>query len=241
MSIWNKILAWLVGVTALAFFYLAARTLETHAYWMKTAQSFQSAIKKLDKENETFLEGDSKAGQVGIRQASIELDTVLLERRRVWTNCEAKPRVGAADVNVTIDKPDPPGIAENTVLYAFEETPVDKRGRYLGEFKVTKAVGKDVTLTPTSILNARELDRLAVATKPWILYEVMPSDSRVAFAGLTNRRKPCCPPTRCRSISKTASPPTKTIRRSTLPTASMFRPPSRLPGSLRQRRGEPNR
>ena len=30
MSIWNKVLAGVIVVTALAFFYLAARTLRTH-------------------------------------------------------------------------------------------------------------------------------------------------------------------------------------------------------------------
>ena len=193
MSIWNKILAWFVGITALAFFYLAARTLQTHAYWKKTAQSFEQAIKKVDADNKKLLEGDPKAAQVGIRQINIELDKVLLDRRRVWTNCEAKARVGredgSAEVLVTIDRPDPPGIADNTVLYAFEETPVEKRGRYLGEFKVTKVAGKDVTLAPTSMLNTRELDRLAVAKQPWILYEIMPRDNHETLARLSGDQK----------------------------------------------------
>jgi hypothetical protein len=193
MSIWNKILAWFVGITALAFFYLAARTLQTHAYWKKTAQSFEQAIKKVDADNKKLLEGDPKAAQVGIRQINIELDKVLLDRRRVWTNCEAKARVGredgSAEVLVTIDRPDPPGIADNTVLYAFEETPVEKRGRYLGEFKVTKVAGKEVTLAPTSMLNTRELDRLAVAKQPWILYEIMPRDNHETLARLSDDQK----------------------------------------------------
>jgi hypothetical protein len=192
MSIWNKILVWFVGVAALAFFYLGARTLQTHAYWKKTAQKFEQAIAKVNADNKRLVDGDPAAGQMGIRQVNIELDKVLMDRRRVWTNCEAKARVGqngSAEVNVSIDKPDPSGIAENTVLYAFEETPVEKHGRYLGEFKVMKAAGKDVTLAPTSLLNARELDRLAVAKQPWVLYEIMPRDNHEAIARLSDDQK----------------------------------------------------
>ena len=191
MSIWNKVLAWMVAVTAVAFFYLAGRTLETHAYWQKTQRNFEQAIEKVQRNNVNLEEG--QPGQAGIRQVKLELASLLADRRRIWANCDPKVKAdrqnNTAEVTVTIDKPDPHGIAENTVLYAFQDAEVQKRGRYLGEFKVTKVAGKDATLVPASALTTPELDRLAVAKGPWVLYNVVPHDSHEAFADVSDENK----------------------------------------------------
>ena len=56
---------------------------------------------------------------------------------QVRSKVKLNPQDGTAEITVTIDHPDPNGIAENTVLYGFEEADVQSKGRYLGEFKVT--------------------------------------------------------------------------------------------------------
>ena len=123
------------------------------------------------------------------------MNKLLLDRRRAWFKCDPKVKLnredGTAEITVTIDQPDPHGIAENTVLYGFEEADVQKKGRYLGEFKVTKSDEKQktVVLVPTSPLSPREIDRLATAKRPWELYEVMPHDSHDVFASLSDEEK----------------------------------------------------
>lgn len=176
MSIWNKILVGLIGVASLAIFYMAARTLKTHQHWQELALKHERKIEQVQKENEQT--------QAGVRQLRLELNKLLLDRRRAWFKCDPKIQVNRADrtavATVIIDQPDPSGIAANTILYAFEEADVQKQGRYLGEFKVTKTdeKQKQVVLAPTSLLTARELDRLETAKRPWALYEVMPRDNR---------------------------------------------------------------
>ncbi len=212
MSIANKVLASLVAVTALVFFYLAARTLQTHVYWQKSVQNFEQALKKAKDKNEKLIDGEP--GKMGIRQVQMELDRLLLDRRRTWADCEPKVKIdrnaGTAEVTLTIEKPDPNGIADNTVLYAFDQAEVQKRGRYLGQFKVTKVAGKDVILVPTSALSTRELDRLAVAKQPWMLYEIMPQDSHEAFAGLSDEeKKAVLPPATLQEYLKDGKPAAK--------------------------------
>jgi hypothetical protein len=186
MSIWNKVLVWVIGVLSLPLFYLGARTLKTHQYWRELAIKHQRKIDDLQRQNRTLIDGGGGQGeqaQLGIRQRRIELSKLLLDRRRVWTQCDPKVAVsrdkGTAEVSVTLEQPNPHGIAKNTILYGFEEADAnakEKKGRYLGEFKVTKAdeKAKTVTLEPTLPLNPRELERLATAQKPWNLYEVLP-------------------------------------------------------------------
>lgn len=175
MSIWNKILVGLIGVASLALFYMAARTLKTHQHWRELALEHERKIAQ--------VRGEGEQTQVGIRQLRLELNKLLLDRRRAWFKCDPKVQVNPEDrtavIAVVTDQPDPSGIAENTILYAFEEADVRKQGRYLGEFKVTKTdeKQKQVVLAPTSLLRAREIDRLETAKRPWTLYEIMPRDN----------------------------------------------------------------
>ena len=164
MSIWNKILVWVIGVASVALFYMAARTLKTHQYWRELAQKYERKIEQVQEQNHMLLEGGENQGeqaQLGIRQRRIELNKLLLDRHRVWFKCDPKVKLnredGTAEITVTIDHPDPHGIAENTVLYGFEEADVQSKGRYLGEFKVTKSDEKQktVVLVPTLPLGPR--------------------------------------------------------------------------------------
>ena len=200
MSIWNKVLVGLICLASPFFFYLAARMLKTTEHWSGTAARMQKQIDRLEKENEQLIEGVVNAdGSVepGIRQLGIELHKLLVDRRRAWFKCVPSIKLGrddgTAEITVTINKPDPHGIAEKTVLQAFAEADTRKTGRYLGEFTVTtESTGKQVTLVPTKRLTDREIDKLEKARKAkysWMLYELMPQDSRDIFASLSDEQK----------------------------------------------------
>ena len=198
MSIWNKILIGLIGVASVALFYTAARTMKTHQHWRQLAADFEKKIAQVEKDNKTIAEGTEKAAdssEMGIRQLRLELSKLLQDRRRAWFNCTPKVKVdrekASASITVVTDQPELHGITQNTVLYAFEEIDVQKKGRYLGEFKVTKADEKQKTavLVPTSLLSPREIEKLAGAKQPWELYEVMPRDNHDIFASLSDDEK----------------------------------------------------
>ena len=187
MSIWNKILVGVIAVAALVFFYMAARTLKTHQHWHESALKHKDRIDELQKEFETT--------QVGNRQRRIELNKLLLDRGRVWSNCDPNVRIneddGSPTVSVVIDSLGPNGIAKNTILYGFEKADAQDKGRYLGEFKVTGSdpAQKTVVLVPTLPLSLRQLDRLATAQRPWSFYEILPRDNHDIFASLTDAEK----------------------------------------------------
>lgn len=187
MSIWNKILVGLIGVAALGLFIMAARTLKTHQYWRDLALQHQRRIAQVEAEN--------VSAETNVRQLRVALDKLLLDRRRAWFNCAAKVNLnrqdGSAAVAITTDQPDPNGIAQGAVLYGFEATDVQKKGRYLGEFKVTKSDEKQKTaiLVPAAQLSARQMDRLATAKGPWELYEILPRDNHDVFASLNDAEK----------------------------------------------------
>jgi hypothetical protein len=194
MSIWNKVLLWVIGLASLALFYMAARTLQTHRYWGDLATKFDRAIRQVQQENQRLAEG-VPGGQPGIRQVRAELSDLLLDRRRAWFNCDPRVKLdrqgGTAEITLTVSKPDPNGIVEKTILYAFEEAGVQKGGRYLGEFKVTKTdeKRKQVTVVPNSLFSADELDRLGTSKGPWEIYQIMPRDNRDVLALLTDEQK----------------------------------------------------
>ena len=193
MSLANKILVGLIGVASLVFLVMAARTVKTHQVWREAARKFEDRIDHVQKDTANLRDGTPN--QPGIRQLRVELDKLLLNRSRAWFKCDAnvavKAEEGTAAITVTTDQPEPHGIAEKAIIYAFEEADVQKDGRYLGEFKVTKSDPgqKQVELEPTRRLGARDLDHLAKVQRPWVLYEVMPRDNHDVMASLSEDEK----------------------------------------------------
>ncbi len=162
-----------------------------------------------------------------VEQLQVDLNNLLLDRRRVWAGCDPTSRkpddkAGTAEitvnVNLTDDKgqPIPHGIANGTVLYAFEELDVKNRGdalgdfdvgQYLGEFHVSGVNGKQVTFKPTYTMTKAEIDRLVKAKRPWVLYELLPRDSHEAFAGLSDAQlKALLPPDSVKAYLKDGKP-----------------------------------
>jgi hypothetical protein len=130
----------------------------------------------------------------GIRRTELALHNVLIDRGRVWYNCQAnKVDSKTGKVSVTPDEPDPHEISPKLKLCVFEENNIEDKGRYLGQFTVVDVdeAEKLVGLEPTMKLSPAELDRLvrAKARGPWTMYEVMPADTHAIFAELTEDQK----------------------------------------------------
>ncbi|MCA9198015.1 MAG: hypothetical protein KDA87_10770 [Planctomycetales bacterium] len=110
----------------------------------------------------------------------------------------------------------PLGLETESIVYAFKETPIvqlnagvqaalfddpefasrDTKGNcrvptfFFGEFKVT-AVADDnssITLQPTVPLDQKQIQELEDDRFTWVLYEVMPVDSHLAFSDLSDEQ-----------------------------------------------------
>lgn len=190
MSIWNKVLVGLIAVAALGFCYATMRTLKTQQYWRELVEDFKKRIAEVHAQNARLREGQEEEGKLvalGIRQTRLELEKVLLDRGRVWYNCtpEATPLTAqTGEVRVTTDLPDPHGITVNTVLYVFEQQPVEDGGAYLGPFVVDQVAAKQVALKPAFKFEPGELQRLSRSAGPWVMYEKLPVDNYYLFADL---------------------------------------------------------
>jgi hypothetical protein len=189
MSIWNKILLGLVIVASLGLFYMSARMLKIVKYWSTLAGQYETTIGNLQKEDA------EKIGQ--IEEVRAELNKLTVDRQRVWYKCDPQVSInrqtGAVSIKVSIDQPNPSGIANKSILYAFEEAsaagPAAEKGRYLGDFKVTSVGEKQITLEPASKLLPVDLEKLAQAKRPWNLYDSLPHDNHEIFATLSEQDK----------------------------------------------------
>lgn len=206
MSIWSKVLIGLIAVATLPFFYLAARTLRTHEAWRGEVAKYQQAIAREKEQYPILLNGGPN--QVGARELKIQLHGVLVDRGRVWRTAgpgtlnelENQPADNAEDADaeqpaaadepglqatVTIEEPDPHQLDDQTLLHVFDARPIEEGGSYLGQFKVV-GIGEEgvVVLETATRFTPTARARLQQSSGPWLLYEVMPTDSHAIFEGL---------------------------------------------------------
>ena len=180
-----------------AFFYMSARMLMTQKNWSVRAEQFAKKIKDLHDEDKITEQGGTVGGEFkpGIEQVRAELNKLTIDRQRVWYKCDpqvsVKRETHTATITVTIDQPNTSGIANKSILYAFEDVPAAQQGRYLGEFKVTAVSDKDkqITLEPAFILTLADEKKLAEAKKPWNLYDSLPHDNHEIFGQLNEQDK----------------------------------------------------
>jgi len=193
MSIWNKVLLGFIFVFAVAFFYLAARTLKTHQYWCELAQQFEQKIEQVENENVDLVQADPKddadVTAMGIDRLRLELHKMLIDRGRVWADCTPQVQPQTGKVTLTLQEAGSHGIADKTVLYAFEGKDVQDGGKYLGEFKVVGVDEDKVALEPAVTLEPDELKRIDDSQGPWTVYEIMPVDSHSVFTRLDEDTK----------------------------------------------------
>jgi hypothetical protein len=193
MSIWNKVLLWLIGLASLAFLILGARTLKTHEFWMSSAQKLEKSLG--DETLKTGLRAEVRELNVDINKQLVELHKLLVDWPQVWSNCavQVRPDKSSVVVVAAIEMPAdaagkqfPHGIPANGTLYAFEESPAGTPSRYLGEFNITKSEDKQVTLQPAFPLGALDKKKITEARGPWTFFNVLPQDNHDSFASLTD-------------------------------------------------------
>ncbi len=178
-----------------AFFYMSARMLMTQKNWSIRAEQYAKRIRDLQDEDKITEEGGMVNGvfKPGVEQVRAELNKLTVDRQRVWYKCDPQVNIdrqtGAVTIKVTIDQPNPSGIANKSVLYAFEDVPTAQPGRFLGEFKVTAVADKQITLEPAFKLTPVDLKKLAEAKRPWNLYDSLPHDNHEILAQLSEQDK----------------------------------------------------
>ncbi len=189
---YNLVLAVMVLIATIVFAVFAARTLRTHEAWRSLAKAQEAELATLEQKNRDLAEGVQEKNQPlveGIRQLKLQLFRSSIDRGGVWYEIapeKVNPDTGVA--MVSIDAPEPHGLAEKMIVFAFDPK------QYLGEFQVTKAAAKSksVELTPMLPFNPEPLARLAASVKsggPWTLYQMMPIDDASTFASLSDEER----------------------------------------------------
>lgn len=194
MSIWNKVLAGLILVTSVAFFYFALRALRTHQHWRQLAEKHQAALEKTLQEQHALVWGSDAA--LGIRQVEAQMYRLNLCRGRAWQNAQPQ-RVDVATGQVTVVTPlaaaheKPQGTQLSVFLQASGQNPP----MYLGDFQIVAVSDKIWQLRPTRTLSPRELGRLQQASRGglWVLYERIPSMTPELLAEMTGGGPPAGP------------------------------------------------
>jgi len=191
MSTWNKVLIGLILIAVTVFFYLGARTLDTHKSWREKANNAQQEIEALEAERVALVEGSEELG-MGIREARRELHKVLVDRGRVWYHCRPgkfDPKTGAG--SVTTDLPTPHKITDKMVLAVFEEADFKDGGRYLGQFTVVGVdeANNQVAIQPCLGISEQQGKQLAASKGNWSLWEIIPIDNHELFSDWTEEQK----------------------------------------------------
>ena len=204
MSIWNKVLLGLNILVTLGAFYFALQTLNVHKVWRESAKKHEQRLEQVNKEIENLAQGTD--GNGGIRSLRMNLFSELLGRGRVWYGCKHLAIQNPEAINVVVSDPAPHNMEENLVVYVFEYVekkdaaadagnnmgmgaegpslrPEIETTRFLGEFVVTSPVEVGVTISPTMKLDEKTKANLMASKGPWMLRELLPSDSHDIFAG----------------------------------------------------------
>jgi hypothetical protein len=200
----------LIFLAAVGFFVLASETLRINAVLRKQANQLDTELTQV-KSNIEGLERGTRNSQVinqligmevhvpedaekipSIGELDHRLHLATRLRGRVWRKVAPAgfdPQTGT--VTVTIESPQPSGIEADKakIMFLFEDGPPahpdpTQGPQYLGEFRVTKVEGQQVTLSTVNELDDVEKQRLAKSAGNWALYETMPIDQLEIFAGL---------------------------------------------------------
>ena len=171
MSIWNKVLIGLNIVAALVMSYLLVRALRTQQYWEEAVAKHEQAQEN-PAENHDLMESEKLPnGFLGIMPAKQALETVLIGRGRVWSNCvPASIDHQTGEVALNIAEPIPPGIATKMTVYVMSGAKVKEGGRYLGAFEVTQvAEQRSNSLRRTSSMRRRSIgwSRIRIRSGPY--------------------------------------------------------------------------
>jgi hypothetical protein len=190
---WQNItLVTLILLFSVLFFFLAAKDLRIQQGWRSEIVKWESAVNEWDKKNKdlrdgAYDDGEKKWTTPSLAERQRRVQAIMQGRGRVWKQAIANVQ---QDGNI-VAKVEPAashGIAEKTILFAFDATPAVQGAEFLGEFTASKVAGADVTLAPVLPLRATEVARIRgtrQGPRPIWLYEIMPTDSLDSYADFT--------------------------------------------------------
>jgi len=202
----------LIFLASVGYFILAAETLRINAVLRRQVNDLRQQVVEVDERNTALEQGTDDAqiigrligrevaipeeaesiSSLGDLEHALHLETRL--RGRAWMKVVPAGFDPQSDtVQATIESPQPPGIAPDSILFLFEEgasaMPDAAQGaQYLGEFRVRSVAGQTVTMEAVHQLDDFERQRLAASRGPWALYETMPGDRNELFAGLSEEQ-----------------------------------------------------
>src|SRR5579859_3484459 len=89
MSIWSKILVGFIFLASAGMMVLAAKALKIHKAWQTAGRSYEKPMAAKTRENRLLIDGDptTTPPTPGIRDLSVQLHALMVDRGRVWQNC----------------------------------------------------------------------------------------------------------------------------------------------------------
>ncbi|MCG8449979.1 MAG: phage holin family protein [Pirellulales bacterium] len=172
--------------------YMTAKTLGMQKKLRAEIPRLEKDLARLQESNQRLLKG--AGDQKGIRELDHRLQIVLRERGRVWRQVQPAGQLSQdGNIAIEIPHPQPHGLEENAIVFAFETGPPNAAApqngpQYLGEFLVKKVSAGGATLETIHLLNPRSGERIARSKGPWSLYETMPVDRHKLFAGFSEEQ-----------------------------------------------------
>jgi hypothetical protein len=187
---WQNItLVTLLLLFSLLFFFLASKDLRIQQGWRTEIGKWEKAVNEAEKTlKETrqgqYDEAEHKWTIPSLAERQRNVQAIMQGRGRIWTGSGAVGPDGSIAVKI---EPATHGIAEKTILFAFEGMAAAQGAEFLGEYEASKVAGADVTLTPVLPLRPTEVQRIVATGKrpprrPIVLYEIMPTDDDKLYA-----------------------------------------------------------
>lgn len=185
---WTQlVLVLFIFFTGIGFLFLGAETVRIHRNLRAGIPKLEKQLAGVEKQNDELLNG--AGDRPGILELDHRLQIVTRERGRAWRGVMPAGQVDQQGrVAVEIAKPQPHGLAQDAIVYAFKSGDPAQGAEYLGEFRVTAVQETGATLEPVLLVDNRMGRRLDASEGPWSLYETMPIDRHRLFTGLTEEQ-----------------------------------------------------
>jgi hypothetical protein len=192
----------LVMLAGVAFMYLAARTLKTHAEWGGERNKFAKVVDSQEKQRQEFLVGKNETAEGeptldrdqkplenwGLEDWKRESQETMLGRGRVISLARLdKVDAASGTLSISVEQAEPLSLAKDAIVHVFEArsiTEPQSPGRYLGPYQATAGAEKTLELSPLF----SDVRPTPEPRGPLTIFEVAPRDSHEAFAELTDQQ-----------------------------------------------------
>jgi len=185
---WSQlVLVLFIFFSAIGVLFLGAEVLRIHKNLRAGIPRLESQITSVEQQIADLRDGTGDTP--GIMELEHQLGILSRERGRVWRGVLPAGQVSPqGQVAVKIEKPQPHGLEQDAIIYAFQAGEPNLSdpaagAEFLGEFRVSEVSDDGVTLDPVLLIH--NVQRIAEADGPWSLYETMPIDRHRLFAAFT--------------------------------------------------------